>query len=111
MAILGAYQSWITKMARPKAVKLPDDSATLSVDFFDQFGGTLERASLELCHVIKRADGTQWRSTPVTSPYEVIAPPEAFDGQVCGHTVDIIYYLDPVAIVPGTVQATAAAVG
>lgn len=110
MAILGAYQSWVTKMARPKLAKLPDGSATLSVEFFDQFGSAIARASLELCHVIQRADGTQWRSAPVVSPYVVSAPPEAFAGQVCGHAVDIIYYLDPVAIVPGTVQATSAAV-
>lgn len=110
MAILGAYQDWVTRLANPKNVINADGSLELSVVFTSGYLEPVVRDTLELCHIIKRSDGTEWRSDPVVAPYKVTSPPGFFDGTPLGHTVDIIYYLNPTLTPPGNVQATATAI-
>lgn len=110
MAILGEFVNGPVKLAKPKSVKNADGSVALSVEFFDQYANPFIRDSLELCHVIRRSDGVDWRSEPVVAPYKAIAPSSLFADGPVGHTVDIIYYLAPTVTQPGSVQATAAAI-
>lgn len=110
MAILGEFVNGPIKLAKPKSVKNADGSVELSVAFFDQYSNPFIRVSLELCHVIRRADGADWRSEPVIAPYKVTAPASLFADGPVGHTVDIVYYLAPTDAAPGSVQATAAAI-
>ena len=106
-----AWIDWKSTEVRPTHELLPDGNYKLGVKFYDQPGSVKAAiTSLELCHVIKRGDGTSWRSPIITSPYETIVSKADVGNSDVGHTIDVTYYLDPVKVVPGTMHETANAI-